>query len=173
MGRLPSSPVDWTEINAAWGQVTILLSALARKVNLVFQRYQLVPFGSQSYIMDTVDNKSLPLYGSGGFRFLWDAKFDAGMVAFLDCLQQFQLKVEGTRNSGSDFQFPYRYDILLFILNQSGPSMLFFLDDVLRMEKGRIEDRATRQWYSIKIQFNSEEQWTKALKFMLTNLKWY
>lgn len=40
------------------------------------------------------------------------------------------------------------------------------------MEKGRIEDRATRQWYSIKIQFNSEEQWTKALKFMLTNLKW-
>lgn len=40
------------------------------------------------------------------------------------------------------------------------------------MERGRIEDRATRQWYSIKIQFNSEEQWTKALKFMLTNLKW-
>jgi hypothetical protein len=24
----------------------------------------------------------------------------------------------------------------------------------------------------IRIQFNSEEQWTKALKFMLTNLKW-
>ena len=23
-----------------------------------------------------------------------------------------------------------------------------------------------------RIQFNSEEQWTKALKFMLTNLKW-
>ena len=35
------------------------------------------------------------------------------------------------------------------------------------MEKGHIEDRAARRWYSIKIQFNSEEQWTKALKFML------
>lgn len=23
-----------------------------------------------------------------------------------------------------------------------------------------------------RIQFNSEEQWTKALKFLLTNLKW-
>lgn len=23
-----------------------------------------------------------------------------------------------------------------------------------------------------RIQFNSEEQWTKALKFVLTNLKW-
>jgi len=26
-------------------------------------------------------------------------------------------------------------------------------------------------WFG-RIQFNSEEQWTKALKFMLTNLKW-
>lgn len=25
---------------------------------------------------------------------------------------------------------------------------------------------------SFRIQFNSEEQWTKALKFLLTNLKW-
>nr|SVE74111.1 EOG090X048D [Daphnia barbata] len=153
MGRLPSVPVDWAEINAAWGQVTILLSALARKVNLVFQRYKLLPFGSQSCIEDLVENKVFPLYGSGGFRFLWDAKFDSGMCSFLDCLQQFQLKVEGAQQSEDDtrrlnFQFPYR------------------------MERGRIEDRATRQWYSIKIQFNSEEQWTKALKFMLTNLKW-
>lgn len=27
-------------------------------------------------------------------------------------------------------------------------------------------------YYIFRIQFNSEEQWTKALKFMLTNLKW-
>lgn len=26
--------------------------------------------------------------------------------------------------------------------------------------------------YLFRIQLNSEEQWTKALKFMLTNLKW-
>ena len=115
LGRLPSVPVDWTEINAAWGQVAILLSALARKVGLTFHRYKLVPFGSQSYIEDTVDNKILPLYGSVGFRFLWDTKFDAGMVAFLDCLQQFQQQVEGSqigKGDGGDsrlnFHFPYR-----------------------------------------------------------------
>ena len=113
MGRLPSVPVDWSEINAAWGQVTILLSALARKVNLVFQRYKLVPFGSQSCIEDLVENKVFPLYGSGGFRFLWDAKFDCGMCAFLDCLQQFQQKVEGSQQLEDDtgrlnFQLPYR-----------------------------------------------------------------
>ena len=26
--------------------------------------------------------------------------------------------------------------------------------------------------FSVKTQFNSEEQWTKAMKYMLTNLKW-
>lgn len=27
-------------------------------------------------------------------------------------------------------------------------------------------------YHHFRIQFNSEEQWTKALKFLLTNLKW-
>ena len=26
--------------------------------------------------------------------------------------------------------------------------------------------------FSVKTQFNSEEHWTKAMKYMLTNLKW-
>uniref|UniRef100_A0A1B0C5N7 Uncharacterized protein n=1 Tax=Glossina palpalis gambiensis TaxID=67801 RepID=A0A1B0C5N7_9MUSC len=38
------------------------------------------------------------------------------------------------------------------------------------MEEGKVIDPFTGTSYSIKIQFNSEEQWTKALKFMLTNL---
>ena len=40
------------------------------------------------------------------------------------------------------------------------------------MEKGKIVDKATGNSYSVKMQFNSEEQWTKAMKYMLTNLKW-
>ncbi|XP_066587031.1 beclin-1-like protein isoform X2 [Prorops nasuta] len=145
LGRLPSAPVDWSEINAAWGQTTLLLNALAQKLNLTFKRYRLVPFGNHSYIEVLGQQKELPLYGSGGFKFLWDTKFDAGMVAFLDCLQQFKEEVE---DGGSGFCLPYK------------------------MERGKIEDSATGNSYSIKIQFNSEEQWTKALKFVLTNLKW-
>ncbi|KAL1391542.1 hypothetical protein pipiens_012308 [Culex pipiens pipiens] len=145
LGRLPSAPVDWTEINAAWGQTCLLLSALARKMNLTFKTYRLVPYGNHSHIEVLADGKELPLYGSGGFRFFWDTKFDAAMVAFLDCLQQFKEEVV---KKDPDFCLPYR------------------------MEKGKIEDSATGNSYSIKIQFNSEEQWTKALKFLLTNLKW-
>lgn len=56
------------------------------------------------------EEKELPLYGSGGFKFLWDTKFDSGMVAFLDCLQQFQEKVEIKEKEKANkiFCFPYK-----------------------------------------------------------------
>jgi beclin 1 len=36
LGRLPSQPVDWNEINAAWGQATLLLHTIAKKLNFKF-----------------------------------------------------------------------------------------------------------------------------------------
>lgn len=123
LGRLPSAPVDWSEINAAWGQTALLLTALARKVNLTFKRYRLVPFGNHSYIEVLETGKELPLYGTGGFRFFWDTKFDAAMVAFLDCLAQFKDEVE---KGDKDFCLPYRID------------------------KGKIEEPSTGSSYSIK-----------------------
>lgn len=145
LGRLPSIPVEWAEINAAWGQTVLLLYSLAKKMKLTFKRYTLVPFGNHSHVECIDDRRQLPLYGTGGFRFFWDTKFDQAMVAFLDCLQQFKEQVE---KGDSGFCLPYR------------------------MDKGKIEDPSSGNSYSVKIQFNSEEQWTKALKFMLTNLKW-
>ncbi|XP_056627252.1 beclin-1 isoform X2 [Triplophysa dalaica] len=149
LGRLPSVPVEWNEINAAWGQTVLLLHALASKMGLYFQRYRLVPYGNHSYLESLTDkSKELPLYCSGGLRFFWDNKFDHAMVAFLDCVQQFKEEVE---KGDTGFCLPYRMDV----------------------DKGKIEDTGgSGGSYSIKTQFNSEEQWTKALKFMLTNLKW-
>ncbi|XP_010633833.1 beclin-1 isoform X2 [Fukomys damarensis] len=111
--------------------------------------YRLVPYGNHSYLESLADkSKELPLYCSGGLRFFWDNKFDHAMVAFLDCVQQFKEEVE---KGETRFCLPYRMDV----------------------EKGKIEDTGgSGGSYSIKTQFNSEEQWTKALKFMLTNLKW-
>lgn len=146
LGRLPDDPVSWDEINAAWGQCVLLLHCLAKKINLRFKRFKLVPYGNNSFI-ESLNNKSreLPLYVSGGFMFIWTAKFDQAMIAFLDCLQQFKEQVE---KDESNFRLPYK------------------------MDKGRIIDSINGSSYSIKMQTNSEEQWTKALKFMLTNLKW-
>lgn len=145
LGRLPSIPVDWNELNTAWGQTVLLLHSLVKRIKLQLQRYQLVPYGNYSYIKVLAEDKDLPLYGSGGFRLIWDTKFDAGMAAFLDCLQQFKEEVE---KGDSGFHLPYG------------------------MEKGKIKDPSTGNTFSVKTQFNSEEQWTKAMKYMLTNLKW-
>ena len=148
LGRLPTVPVEWSEINAAWGQSALLLHCLSKKINLTFERYRLVPYGNYSFLESLSDpSKQLPLYGQGGFRFTWSTKFDNAMIAFLDCLQQFKEEVARIDNT---FHLPYRMT-----------------------DKGRIEDiKQGGNSYSIKIQFNSEEQWTKALKYMLTNLKW-
>ncbi|XP_071552320.1 beclin-1-like protein [Panulirus ornatus] len=148
LGRLPTAPVSWQEINAAWGQTVLLLASLARKIGLKFSKYRLVPFGNHSYIEVVGENRELPLYGSGGFRFLWDTKFDAGMTAFLECVAEFQQHVETQGGQAARFCLPYR------------------------INKHCIEDPTSSNSLSIKMQFNSEEQWTKALKFLLTNLKW-
>ncbi|XP_076459991.1 beclin-1-like [Babylonia areolata] len=148
LGRLPNIQVEWSEINAAWGQAALLLHSLARKVDLTFDKYRLVPYGSYSYIenLEWERKKDMPkeltLYGSGGFKFFWDTKFDQGMAAFLNCLEQLWKKIHDGNN------MPYV------------------------IEKDRLQDRETHNSFSVKTQFNCEEQWTKALKFMLTNLKW-
>lgn len=143
LGKLPNVPVEWPEINAAWGQTALLLNTLASVCGLVFQRYKLIPYGSQSFIQDLDGKKKIfPLYT--GSRLFSDAKFDTAMVAFLDCLSQFKAHIENT--SSGRFMLPYRID------------------------KDRIGDG--QEYYSIRVQFNSEERWTKALKFVLTNLRW-
>ncbi|XP_030762144.1 beclin-1-like protein isoform X2 [Sitophilus oryzae] len=147
LGTLPSAPVGWAEINTAFGQTTLLFCALARKINLTFIKFRPVPYGSHSYVEVIGENKRIPLYGSGGPKYLWDTKFDAGMMAFLDCVQQFTEKIEELERNNKVFRFPYR------------------------ISNGKIEDSDNVK-YSLRATIISEEQWTKALKYMLTNLKW-
>lgn len=137
LGRLPTVEVEWIEINAAWGQVCLLLFSLAKKIGLKFTRYELVPYGNYSYIKSLEDGKDLPLYCSGGYKFFWDTKFDSAMVAFLDCLQQFKEAIE---KGDGQFCMPYRIHKDNIIMEESGIA----------------------NGYSVKIQFNSEERWTKA-----------
>lgn len=147
LGRLPNVTVEWTEINAGWGQTVLLLDALARKIELKFEKFELVPYGNHSYIKCLEDGRELPLFCTGGYKFFWDTRFDAAMVAFLDCLTQLKEKIAA---GDSGFCLPYQ----------------------MKKDKIIIEDAGNYNEYSVKIQFNSEERWTKAMKFMLTNLKW-
>ena len=146
LGRLQTVPVEWAEINAAWGQTVFLLSTLARFTGIEFERYRLVPYGNQSFLEPLEGKrKLLPLYSSAGLRIFTDSKFDTAMVGFLDCMNQLKVHIEKT--SQPHFMLPYSID------------------------KDKIGD-ANKEFYSIKTQFNTQERWTKALKFLLTNLRW-
>lgn len=142
LGRLPSQPVDWNEINAAWGLAVLLLASMAKKIGFAFSMYKLVPCGSCSKVERTDNSSSYELFGSSDIslgRLFWYRRFDNGMVAFLVCLKEM-----GDYAEARDKQFKLPY----------------------KMDKDKIGDM------SIKIQFNNEETWTKSLKYMLTNLKW-
>ncbi|XP_013207251.1 beclin-2-like [Microtus ochrogaster] len=145
LGRLPGIQVEWGEINAAWGQTALLLFSLSKLAGLQFQRYQLVPCGDHSYIKSLTGDGVLLLFSDGSHRVFHNNKFDRGMKAFLDCLQQL---VEEAEKKG--LFLPYRINV----------------------KRGVLEDtRGTGECCSIRTHLNSEEEWAKALKFMLTNLK--
>ncbi|KAG2015708.1 beclin 1 protein [Coprinopsis cinerea AmutBmut pab1-1] len=106
LGRVPSVPVEWAEINAAWGQTLLLLHTIARKLDFTFESYRLVPMGSFSRIEKTTGDKaSYELYGSGDLHFgrlLHNRRFDIAMVAFLDCLKHLMDHIK-SQDAGIDF----------------------------------------------------------------------
>ena len=159
LGRLPDHPVEWAEINAAWGQVVLLLVVVAEKLGYNFKDYKLVPVGSTSKIVKydtkqqaTADGKRngtvLELYSSGNLSLglgLFHGKFDDAMVAFLDCL----------RLVGEHVQ-------QLSLANAGTPGMKM----PYTIHKDKINDVSIRLG-----NFGQDEQWTKACKYTLTCCK--
>lgn len=166
LGRLSNPLVEWTEINAAWGQTCLLLATVAQRLSFSFQGYRLNPMGSASTIekldypqSSSTNDPSYPmrpritpmeLYCTGdlplGLGFL-HRRFDNAMIAFLECLRQLGDHVEhaptqGTADATHGLKMPY--DI----------------------RKDKIHDT------SIKLSFNQEESWTKACKYTLTCCKY-
>ena len=153
LGYLPQIKIEWDEVNAGLGQVNFLLDCLARQLNFTFQTYRLLPFGNFSCIevIETNSNSNkgniLRMYRSKYFsRFSeYDDQFDMGMIAFLEMILQFENKIKSI-----DYEFLPPYNI----------------------NGHKIEDKNASVSYSVKCQLNSCENWTRALKYMLTNLKW-
>jgi len=106
--------------------------------------------GSSSKMEKTSDKTVCELYGSNDIslgKLFWYRRFDNAMFAFLKCLKEL-----GDYAEAEDRQ------------NEKIPDKQFKLP--WRIDRDRIGDM------SIKIQFSNDETWTKALKYMLTDLKW-
>lgn len=168
LGRLSNRPVDWPEINAAWGHALLLLVTVADKLDYKFDGYEPVPTGSTSKIIryDAVSPSSsrlgshrnapppapkkhvLELYSSGdmplGLTFM-HRKFDNAMVAFLELVRQLGAFVEKQNEhralSDQPLMLPYK------------------------IEGDKIED------VSIKLGLAQDDSWTRACKLTLTCCK--
>ncbi|PBP23024.1 autophagy protein Apg6 [Diplocarpon rosae] len=153
LGRLSNVPVDWPEINAAWGHTVLLLQTVADRLGYKFQGYDLQPMGSTSRVIKWetfTPNGSrtrlpkkhiLELHSSGdmplGLTFM-HRRFDIAMVAFLECMRQLGAFVsEGERG----LVLPYK------------------------IEGERIGD------VSIKLGIAQDDAWSRACKFTLTCCK--
>lgn len=154
LGSMPDDEVEWDEINAGLGQANLLLYCLAKKIKLEFERFRLVPYGSFSYIKVIENHPNYPNFKVGEEynmhevkvkKYAWKPykKFEQSMIAFLDCIKQLEERI---KIKDKQFCLPYK------------------------INGDKLEDKNSS--YSVKLNSNPSEHWTKALKFMLTNLKW-
>eukprot|EP01111_Echinosteliopsis_oligospora_P005001 TRINITY_DN1815_c0_g2_i1.p1 TRINITY_DN1815_c0_g2~~TRINITY_DN1815_c0_g2_i1.p1 ORF type:complete len:376 (-),score=91.29 TRINITY_DN1815_c0_g2_i1:111-1238(-) len=156
-----STLVSWKEINSAWGEVTIALYTIAKKLGFNFSRYKLIPSGSKPSIqlklvpLSSRQAPRYPLYGTDEITFgsrtsyfnlnpLWGSQqsneFDTGMEAFLQCVSEICAHVMSSVN------LPY-----------------YITKDKIGSSPETLK--------SIKITNNTEADWTKALLYMLTNIR--
>ncbi|KAI0015618.1 APG6-domain-containing protein [Xylariomycetidae sp. FL0641] len=174
LGRLSAKPVEWAEINAAWGQALLLVVTVADKLGYKFDGYEPVPMGSTSKIIKyehqspsssrhgsqrsgppPAPKKSvMDLFCTGDMplQMLFNRSFDRGMVAFLELIKQLgafvheQTKDGGRGQSADPLVLPYK------------------------IEGDKIgEDRIGH--FSIRLGITNDEGWTKACKFALTCCK--
>lgn len=100
--------------------------------------------GSYPRIMDS-GNNTYELFGP--VNLFWSTRYDRAMTLFLACLKEFA-------------QFANSKDKE----NNIPPEKCFKLP--YKIENDRVES------FSITQSFNKQENWTKALKYTLCNLKW-
>ncbi|KAK6919989.1 Atg6, BARA domain, partial [Dillenia turbinata] len=145
LGRLPKIPVEWDEINAAWGQACLLLHTMAQYFQPKFHyRIKVLPMGSYPWIVDT-NNNTYDLFGPANL--FWSTQCDKAMTLFLICLKDFA-------------EFAYSKDQEKNI----SPEKCFKLP--YKIENDKVEN------YSITQSLIKQESWTKAVKYTLCNLKW-
>ncbi|XVE77272.1 hypothetical protein DITRI_Ditri13aG0048900 [Diplodiscus trichospermus] len=145
LGQLPKIPVEWDEINAAWGQACLLLHTMCQYFRPKFHyRIKIIPMGSYPRIMDN-NNNTYDLFGP--VNLFWSTRYDKAMTLFLTCLKDF---AEFAHSKDQENNIP--------------PEKRFNLP--FKIENDKVGN------YSITQSFNKQENWTKALKYTLINLKW-
>lgn len=150
LGNLDSCKISWHEINAALGQLVLLLSTLINKLNIKITNYTLIPMASYSRIEKQVKDPNgtaktvtLECFSSGDSslqRLVNHYKFDGAMCAILDVVKQIEVHLKTLDNS---VDLPYK------------------------MKNDTIGDLSIKLTSKV-----TSEEWTTACKYLLINTKW-
>lgn len=144
LGRLPGASVDWPEINAAWGHALLLLHTVARKHTFSFASYTLVPLGSFSKV-EHLDERGAV---AGAYELYGSGDFAVGRLLH-----------------------NRRFDLAMVAFLDCMRQMAQHLKRVLNVDVPHAIVRDKIGDVSIKLQFSSDDTWTKALRHVLLNLK--
>ncbi|CAM9853798.1 unnamed protein product, partial [Chrysoparadoxa australica] len=143
LGRQSNKSVDWAEINAGLGQAAVLLVVLVRAMGIRFKKYIIVPLGSHTKIARKDDGRILyNLYTDEGLSLFPRRNFNLALKAFLDCV-------------GEASEFVESHDPTLAVPH--------------KIEGGEVTGTVGGLAVALG---SSYEEWTRALKFMLTDIKW-
>jgi beclin len=141
LGSMPDTPVEWAEINAAWGHAVLLLDTLCRILGFTLPNHRLEPRGSYSRVHDS--RGANDLYGPVTKVFCMG--YDRAQVAYLQILKAVgeELARRGALDhEGKAFALPFS------------------------ISNDRVKDQ------SVRYTLSRDKGWTKALKYMLADLKW-
>ena len=143
--------VPWPEINAALGQVLLLLIFLLKRLQLDLKEYRLVPMGSRSHIVKYLSSQNsretqrksvLNLYSSNDFslsRLFNFNKLDVAMIALLDVVSKIKEKVSAFDR---EIELPY----------------------IISPKCDTIGNKSIRP--------SSNAEWSFSCRFLLIDLKW-
>ncbi|GFS32619.1 similar to AUTOPHAGY 6 [Actinidia rufa] len=104
-------------------------------------------WGQACLLLHTMAQYSWPKFPFGPVNLFWSTRYDKAMTLFLTCLKEF---AEFANSKDKENNIPFEKCFKL----------------PYKIENDKVEN------YSITQSFNKQENWTKALKYTLCNLKW-
>jgi beclin len=138
--------VPWVEINSALGITALLLSTLEQKPHVgIRYPHEIVPMGSTSKIglRNGAAVAYYNLYSDDGFQFFGKRNFNIALVALLQCVKE---AAEAVEKLDRTIAIPHKIE--------KTPKAEFIIG-------------------GLSISYGTDgEQWTRSMKYMLTDIKW-
>ncbi|KAH7584102.1 Apg6 BARA domain [Nakaseomyces glabratus] len=184
LGSYEDHKVSYSEINAALGQLVLLLMTISSSLNIKISGYRLQPIGSTSkvskFLADKEDWETYELYFSSNFSlekiFKRETDFDKGMESLLDIVKQISLSFSTVVSSDTDINIQdERTRSNDSMLNGGANRNANLRADRLftESELPYMIDGDRINGISVKL-YGAEPnlEWTTAMKFLLTDAKW-